>query len=242
MENAARIPLLLAVLVSGGCASQSSTREDPAAQAAGQPAHVRAGPAARDPQLEQRLARLELQLLEKDAQLAELQTRLDDARREVVRGMARTQQLASRAEAASGIAEAEIAVRSLRASGAGPEAPEIADLLKLSTAEFDKQNYGGALYLATQAKTAALTARGQLATGERESLRKGEVPFALPLPLQTAARANVRQGPGNGFAVSFTLDPGTALTGHSFVDQWVRVSDESGRGGWIYQSLIARRL
>ena len=42
----------------------------------------------RDTALEQRAARLELKVLEQAAQVEELQRRLDDARREVVRAMA----------------------------------------------------------------------------------------------------------------------------------------------------------
>jgi hypothetical protein len=196
--------------------------------------------AARGAQLEQRIARLELLLLEKQAQVDDLQMRLDDARREVVRGMARTQSIATRAEAASGMAEAEIALGSLRASDAA-EVREVTELMRLSTAEFEKHNYGGALYLANQAKGAAIAARGQLGSVEQNSLRRGEVAFALPLRLQTTARANLRAGPGNSFQVIFTLPVGSELTGHSVADQWVKVTDGTGRRGWIYQSLIGRR-
>ena len=53
-----------------------------------------------DAELEQRVATVQLQLLERAAQVEELQRQLDAARREVVRAMARLQTLASRAEAA----------------------------------------------------------------------------------------------------------------------------------------------
>src|SRR5947208_9226082 len=112
---------------------------------------------AHDTALEQRAARLELKLLEQEAQVAELQNRLDDARREVVRTMAKLQSLATRAEAASGMAEAEIALQALRSangnkSSASPEYAQGTALLQLATTEFDQQNYAGALYLATEAK------------------------------------------------------------------------------------------
>lgn len=198
----------------------------------------------RDTQLEQRVARLELRLLEKEAQVEELQARLDDARREVVRAMAKLQSLATRAEAASGMAEAEIALQALRGTGgqqAVPELGQAAQLLQLATGEFDRQNYAGALYLANQAKDAAAAGQGRVASVERGSLRQGEVPFALPLRLQTVGRANVRAGPGSGFGVAFTLDAGAPLTGYSYADQWVRITDDTGRPGWIYQSLVGRR-
>lgn len=203
-------------------------------------------PVLRDTVLEQRVASLELKVLEQEAQVEELQGRLDDARREVVRAMAKLQSLATRAEAASGMAEAEIALQALRsANGSGssssPELEQSSQLLQLATAEFDKQNYAGALYLATEAKNAAAAGRGRVGSDDRATTRKGEVPFVLPLRLQTTGRANVREGPGASFRVLFTLEAGVPLVGYSYVDQWVRVKDDSDRAGWIHQTLISRR-
>jgi uncharacterized coiled-coil protein SlyX len=193
---------------------------------------------------DQRIARLELRLLEEEAQLGDLQARLDDARQEVVRAMAKLQTLASKAEAASGMAEAEIALQALKTAfgqASGPEVAQTEQLLRMSAAEFDRQNYGGALYLANQAKSVAGAGQARLTSGGRGSLRAGEVVFALPLRLQTLGRGNVREGPGTGFKVLFTLDGGAALTAYSYADVWVRISDESGRSGWIFSTLVGRR-
>src|SRR2546422_2497941 len=126
----------------------------------------------RDTALEQRAARLELKVLEQEAQVAEVQDRLDDARREVVRAMAKLQSLATRAEAASGMAEAEIALQALRSANGSnsqspPEYAQGTQLLQLSTGEFDQQNYAGALYLATEAKNAAAAGQGRGGGNER---------------------------------------------------------------------------
>ena len=192
---------------------------------------------------EQRAMHLELRLLERDAQLADLQARLDDARQEVVRAMAKLQTLASRAEAASGMAEAEIALDSLRVAGqqAAPEIAQVTQLLHMSSTEFDKQNYGGALYLANQAKGVAAAGRGRLSLGELGAPRAGEVAFALPLHLQAVARGNIRQGPGTGFKVLYTVEAGTPLVAYSYADVWVRVSLGSDRNGWIAANLIGKR-
>ncbi len=200
----------------------------------------------RDTALEQRAARLELRVLEQEAQVDELQSRLDDARREVVRAMAKLQSLATRAEAASGMAEAEIALQALRTANgnnapASPEYDQGSHLLQLATVEFDQQNYAGALYLATEAKNAAAAGQGRVGSDDRQTTRKGEVPFALPLRLQTTGRANVREGPGSGFKVLFTLETGVPIVAYSYVDQWVRIRDDSNRPGWIHQTLIDRR-
>src|SRR5882757_8056144 len=206
----------------------------------------RAPAVVRDTALEQRAARLELKVLEQEAQVDELQNRLDDARHEVVRAMAKLQSLATRAEAASGMAEAEIALQALRTANGNtaPPSPEYgqgSQLLQLATTEFDQQNYAGALYLATEAKNAAAAGRGRVASDDRSATRRGEVPLALPLRLQTTGRANVREGPGAGFKVLYTLETGVPIVGYSYVDQWVRIRDDSDRPGWIHQTLVDRR-
>jgi hypothetical protein len=198
----------------------------------------------RDRDLEQRVGRLELSLLERDAQVEDLQNRLEETRREVVRSMAKVQTLATRAEAASGMAEAEIALQTLRNSSRGNGSPDVARVTKLlqdATNEFNKQNYGGALYLANQAKRQAGVGRSRTTGGDPAALRPGEVPFAVPLELQAATRCKLRDGPGTTFRVLVTLESGTPLTGVSHVDQWVRVSTDSGQTGWVFWNLVQRR-
>lgn len=203
---------------------------------------VRETVTVRDPELERRLSRSELRVMEKEAQVAELQTRLEDARDEVVRTMAKLQTLASRAEAASAMAEADVALQSLRNAEGARQLPELAHVMRFvqqSTAEFNKQNYGGALYLADQAKTTATAARARLSTGAR-TLRQGETQFAVPVRLKVASRGNVREGPGTSFAVVFAVEAGNGLTGFSYTDEWVRVTDDAGRSGWIFRPLVTR--
>jgi len=197
----------------------------------------------RDKDLEQRVSRLELSLLERDAQVEDLQNRLEETRREVVRSMAKVQTLATRAEAASGMAEAEIALQTLRTStrGASPDIGRVSKLLQDATNEFNKQNYGGALYLANQAKSTAGVGRTRNSGGDASSLRPGEVPFAVPLGLQATSRCKLREGPGTTFRVLATLEAGASLTGLSHVDQWVRVSTDSGAAGWVFWNLVQRR-
>jgi uncharacterized coiled-coil protein SlyX len=242
--------LLLAALLTAACRHPHAGTPTPARGARDSTRVVRAPVVVRDTALEQRAARLELKVLEQDAQVAELQSRLDDARREVVRAMAKLQSLATRAEAASGMAEAEIALQALRSANANnsqapPEYTQGTQLLQLATTEFDQQNYAGALYLATEAKSAAAAGQGRIASDDRGGgsggARKGEVPFALPLRLQTTGRANVREGPGSGYKVLFTLETGVPIVAYSYVEQWVRIKDDSDRSGWIHQTLIDRR-
>ena len=214
-----------------------------------EPAPVPAAPAAtrvvvesvtvRDPELERRLTRVELTLWERDAQVEDLEARLREARDEVVRAMAKVQTLATRAEAASGMAEADVAIQALRGAEQAPEARQAAQLMTESTTEFNAGNYAGALYLANQARLAAGQGRRRLAA-ERTGARPGEVSFVLPIKLKTVSRGNVREGPGTNFPVVLTLEGGVALTGISYLGDWLRVTDDGGQTGWIAKPLVGR--
>lgn len=240
------LPVSCLALALAAC-TPSPSPVTPAADSV-QPVHHVAGPTARDSALEQRAARLELRLAERDAQVEDLQARLDEAREEIVRTLAKLQTVASKAEAASAMAEAEIAVQGLRAAsgtqtGAPAEASQSSALLQQASAEFAKQNYGGAVYLANQSKRVASLGRSRLGGNgsDRPSLRSGEVAFAVAVPLRAIARGKMRQGPGSMYRVLFTVEPGATLTGYSYVDQWVRVEDENGHAGWMYVTLVGRR-
>ena len=228
---------LTLVLLASGCGASKAEPVPPSPRQ--RPA--RTGPSRSD--LEKRIGRLELSLMDKEAQVDVLQSQLEETRQEVVRAMAKLQTLASRAEAASAIAEAEVALQPLMAAPGQttpPEANQARSLLRESSAEFDKENYGGALYLANQSKAMAGAARGRLSAGDRGAQRPGETAFALPISLKASGRGNVRAGPGTGSRIEFAVEPGDDLIGYSYVDEWIRIGAEDGRSGWIFRSLVAR--
>ncbi|HKE91556.1 MAG TPA: SH3 domain-containing protein [Gemmatimonadales bacterium] len=241
IQRLATVAALAAIVACG--APNADPAPAPVADSAKGPARVLTETVTvRDKDLEQRVSRLELTLLERDAQVEDLQNRLEETRREVVRSMAKVQTLATRAEAASGMAEAEIALQTLRSSrGAGSaDVARVSKLLQDATNEFNKQNYGGALYLANQAKSTAGVGRMR-SSGDASSLRPGEVPFASPVGLQASSRCKLREGPGTTYRVLATLEAGAQLKGLSHVDQWVRVSTDSGPSGWVFWNLVQRR-
>lgn len=251
--RAAYSALLVTLVVGTGCATAKPAAAPPPAPAP-QPAPAPVAPppapapaihdtvVAPDPEQERRIARLELRLLERDAQVEELQTRLEEGRNEIVRTLSKIPSSASRAEAASAVAEAELALQSLR-SNAGAQAPatlQVAKIVQQGSAEFNKQNFGGALYLANQAKALAATFGGRSAATGGPRPRPGETAFALPIRLKASSRANVREGPGTNFPVVFSAEAGSALTGFSYVDEWIRVINDAGRTGWILRTLAVR--
>lgn len=124
--------------------------------AAAVPAAPPAAPVRNQAQ-DREIARLRSQLAERDASIADLQRRLDEAIAEVVRNMARLRTLATRAEAASAMAEAEVVVGQMRTrSPRSAELRQAETFLRNGSAELDAGNYAGAVYLASQAKRVAM--------------------------------------------------------------------------------------
>jgi len=228
----------------------SSCRTSPRKQPSSEPEQLRQELARRDAailQLKEEAGRQSTHIAENEALIKQLeqwllsqQRMLDDAIQEVVRVKAKQRSLESRAEAASEMAEAEIALKSLRDRAAGTSRPELANaeqLLARATREFESQNFGGALYLVGQAKSQIKV--GALRLGEQGRAEEGEMPFVVPLPLQLGTRGNLREGPGPEFKVLATLEQGTRITAYFTRGLWLRVESEGGRSGWIHRSLIS---
>lgn len=232
-----RSSVLLSAVALAACAVTPAPDTEPVTAAPPATAPAR----DREPELEREVARLRIQLLERSAQLAETDRRLDEATTEVVRAMARLRTLATRAEAASAIAEAEVTLQQLRGR-AGQQAVEEARqaelALRAAGAAFDGENYGGAVYLATQGKRAATAGRGRLAEAEAVPAQTRERAFAVPVALTTASRANLRAAPGVAADLVATVDAGTPLTAYAYTPDWIRVTMADGRTAWVHHSLV----
>jgi hypothetical protein len=233
----------LLALLAAACSSAPAASTPPAAAPAPVAAPVAAKPetvTVRDPELEREVVRLRMQVLEKSAQLVDTERRLNEATTEVVRAMARLRTLATRAEAASAIAEAEVALQQLRGRAGQQAAPEVRETeaaLRRASEAFDAENFGGAVYLATQAKRVATAGRGRLAESGEAAPRAGERAFAVPVPITTTSRANLRGAPSASGEVLATVNAGTALTAYAYLNEWIRVTTTDGRAAWLHQSL-----
>jgi len=194
--------------------------------------------------LDDKLARFQLLVLEREAQLKELGRKLEEAILEVVRAKAKLRSIESKAEAASHLAEAEIALKTLKGSAAGrrdEDFVQVEEMLKLGALEFKKENYGGALYLTSQAKSLLKEGQERSQNRDQAPLLKGEVLFTPPLPLQVASEVKAREGPGLEFKELHSLGSGEPVLGLSYKGQWVRVKAQDGRAGWIMYTRVAAR-
>jgi uncharacterized protein YgiM (DUF1202 family) len=196
------------------------------------------------------VSNLQIQLLEKEALITglersglEQQKRFDDAIVEVVRAKAKLRSLESKADAASVIAETEIAIKALknRVPGKREDMIEITKaekLLEMSSQEFRRQNFGGALYLASQAKTQIRMGHLVLSSGKNIDILEGEVLFVQPLPLVVMKNSNLRSGPGINQKILAQLKEGDTVIGYSYKGDWVRIETADKTTGWIFQSLV----
>jgi hypothetical protein len=248
--------IVMASITAAACLSRTPPETAPAPPAspgATAPARPAEAPVP-DPNLkilDQRTKDLELQLLEKDAEiqdfkgrLAAQQRRLDDSIQEVVRAKAKLLSLESRAEAASQMAESEIAMKALESRATGdedPDLPQIRELLKMSSLEFEKENFGGALYLTIQAKSRIQESELRLRSRDMVAIGRDEVPFPSPLFLKVTKTCNLRDHPDLAATILVTLAAGTPVTGFSHKGEWVRVVGDDGSRGWIHQGLLSPR-
>ena len=203
-------------------------------------------------ELKDSVSKMHMQMLEKDAQIKKHEERqktqqkvLDDAIQEVVRAKAKLASLESKAEAASNMAEAEIALRNLKVElGAGEKDPDVIkakQLMQMSALEFKKENYGGALYLTSQAMSHIKAGQIRMGPHEKIPVIKGEILFAEPLSLRVLKTSNLREAPDLESKVLTTLGKGAPVVGYSYKGEWVRVHSEQGIHGWIFQTLVGAR-
>ena len=204
--------------------------------------------------LERAVADLEIQMLQNEAHIIEWQRRalarqkqLDGAITEVVRTKSKLRSIESKAEAASTIAEAEIAVRSMKSRiDAGDQKKSEAlqkaeQLLHQSTVEFEAANFGGALYLAVQSKNQIGAMNQALQVRDPGSRMAGETTFDLPLSLKLHKNTNLRSGPGLTHRVHSTLQRGRLVVGYAYKEDWIRIGTDDGQSGWVHQSLVTAR-
>jgi chromosome segregation ATPase len=161
------LALVLTVASLAACAKPQQTSAPPPVRADASASQRQATAPARNPEADREIARLRSQLQERNAQIADLQSQIVDAQRrlteamsEAVRAMARLRTLATRAEAASAMAEAEVTVQQVRQRSGHADLQEADRLLRSASVEFEAENYGGAVYLATQAKRVATSGAG----------------------------------------------------------------------------------
>ena len=152
------------------------------------------------------IAWLRRELAGREAELRDLRTNqreqvkvIQESTREVTRAKVKLRRLATQAEAASYIAEVEVALESLRASrNAAATSPllELAQAMITSTAApFAQGDYGAAMDRAAQAEQLiAVVADNQARSRSRRQV-SGEVLLQVSIPLRVTVEGHLRRQP-----------------------------------------------
>jgi hypothetical protein len=193
------------------------------------------------------LARLRQELAARDAELRELRASereqvkaVQESTREITRARARMRRLATQADAASYIAEVEVALGAAQSPAA--QSPMLAlgqSFLDAAQAPFAQGDYGTAMDRAAQAEQ-LVAAAVETAPGTRSRVA-GEVLLQVRIPLKARSESRLRREPAQAAAVVATLPKDTALVAHAYKDAWMRVETEDGRFGWLPQATLAAR-
>lgn len=198
------------------------------------------------------IARLRQDLATRDAELRDLRAAqreqvktVQESTREVTRAKAKARRLATQAEAASYIAEVEVALKGLRASLPATSTstlPTLAQRILESTAEpFARSDYGAAMERAAQAEQLiAVAMDSELPPGSRARV-PSEVALQVVIPLKVSVNSNLRRDPQAKSPVVAVLKQGSLLTAFSYKAAWMRVATDDGRVGWIHEGQLGVR-
>ena len=198
------------------------------------------------------ITRLKHDLANKEAEIRDLRSQqreqtkaLQESSRQAARATGKLHRLATQADAASYIAETEVALATLRSSpDAGSRTSPIAvaqEILQSAAAPFAGGDYSAAMDRTAQA--AQLLAMLALNRSRSVSAARAasEVSFLVPIPLRVRIDSNLRRQPRGNAKVLGVLKESTPLIAHAYKDKWLRVKADDGRSGWIHQSLFAKQ-
>jgi hypothetical protein len=173
------------------------------------------------------VARLRQDLATREAELRDLRSSqreqvkvLQESKREVSRAKVKLRRLATQADAASYIAEVEVALESLRSSlGATSTVPLMVvaqGILESTAAPFAQGDYGVAMDRAAQAEQLiALVADNQVRPGSPPRVPR-EVLLPLAIPLKLTVDSKLRRQPRGQAPVVVVLKKDSPLIAHAY--------------------------
>lgn len=186
------------------------------------------------------IGRLRQDLANRDEQLRDLRSNqrnqvkvLQESKREVIRAKVKLHRLATRADAASYIAEVEVAMESLRSSlGAKSTVPPMAraqGLLESTAAPFAQGDYGVAMDRAAQAEQLIALVADNQAQHRSKPRGKVQVPLQAGIPLKATADSRLHPRPlGKARGVGL-LKKDSLSVAHAYKGRWMQVKTEDGR-------------
>jgi hypothetical protein len=164
---------------------------------------------------------------------------LQETTSQVTRDQVRLRRLATQPGAASSIAEAEVAMASLKLSHViEPEQTLQAQrLLDAATAFYAKGNYGTAMDHAAQTQEFVDMVRDNR-TRKASDQRLAMVPFNIPIPLRAKSNINLRREPLGSAVKLGALKKDSVLSAQAYLGDWIHVQTSDERSGWVPNTLV----
>lgn len=187
----------------------------------------------------------------RDAEIARLQAHqqgqtkiLQETTTEAARAKVKLRRLATQADAASAIAEVEVALNTLAAAHPGRnDAASLAQarqILAAASTAFDQGDYAAAVDLAAQSRQIIdmVSALRKRIPAARSTAR---AKFQIPIPLRVATPSKRRREPNAHAAVVDYLAIGAPVMATGYQGQWLKVETADDRQGWIFRGLVTTR-
>lgn len=198
------------------------------------------------------MARLRQDLANREAELRDLRSNqrdqvkvLQESTRQVARAKVKLRRLATQADAASYIAEVEVAMESLRSSlgtkSAVPLMVLAQGILESTAVPFTQGDYGVAMDRAAQAEQLIAVVADNQARPWSRPRASGQVLLQVPIPLKVTVDGNLRTQPLGKAPVVGALKKDSPLVAHAYKGSWLQVETEDGRSGWIDQAQLGAR-
>jgi predicted GNAT family N-acyltransferase len=216
------------------------------------PAPVPAAPPESCMAQQSEIERLKQLLAEKEALISSQQAHQQEQAKELqastsqaTRAQIKLSRLATQPDAASTLAEVEVAMEALHSAKttAPRQAMQIQAqrLLDAANAAYVKGDFATAVDRATQSREIIDMAMGHR-SGKTSSTQRLTITFQTPIPLRTRIDCNLRQLPRGNAAILRVLEKDSALMALAYRGGWLRIQAEDGRTGWVLNTLVEARL
>jgi hypothetical protein len=185
-------------------------------------------------------AKLQIKLLEKDAEINRLASMQKGLERQKVRKKVEIHPPKNKAEAVTLLAETETDINTARETARNEADRQtlnrLDQLLAEGKAEIEKGNFDKAYTLATEALE--LTRSMQL----KKAVKLQQAPvsnFLPPMSMQVSKRSKIRKYPNVHSRIVHVLEPGTIVTATGYQGHWMKITVRDQEPGWIYYSLLS---
>ncbi len=198
------------------------------------------------------IAHLQRLLTDKEAEIKQLRASqknqdklLKEAASQTTHAEVKLRRFATETDAASLLAEVEVALIKLRSLATAPrqdaQLTQAQQLLDRATSSFWKADYDNSVDLSIRARQSLDILAVHIKAPAANKRAPTAIPFKIMVALNTKVDTNLRRQPQPNAAIITVLPQGTPITARAYQGNWLQVETEDGATGWIFNNLIEER-